>query len=167
MNKLTVIINDYAANCKYFISYDLTNIDVISRRFHSRDEHLVKLQILPEFEGYERWDELTPNHYRFLIGRALTVMEEMDQTARSDTRHPDVAICNFMIAAMIMRLENLTCSEIEHFRINRFDNHSVTYDYSGSFEMFYDRPEGRAIDHSNNERPNPFSIVVDNTDDIA
>lgn len=159
MNKLTIVVNDYSSNYKSFISYDLQNIAMVMDRYRAVDDHLVKLQILPEFEGYTRWDELTPNHYRFLIGRALTVIDSLAPEDRSDSRNPDVTTTNFIIAAFVIRLEELTCSEIEHFRINRFDEHAVTYDYSGTFEIQYDRPRGKPIDHSSN----PFSIVVDNT----
>lgn len=163
MNKLTVIINDFCGNFKSFITYDLPDIAAIRNRLNVRDEHLVKLQSLPEFRGYFRWCDLTVNHYRFLIARALTVLETLGED-RINSKHPDVKMTNFIIAAFIIKLENLNCGEIEHFRISRFDDNAVMFDYSCSLDMSYDKPEGRAhLTAAPVE--SPFSIVVDNTHD--
>jgi hypothetical protein len=158
MNKMTIVINDYVSNFKSLVTYNEHDIIAIEKKTRDNEHHLQQWQVLPEFEGYTQWCELTPNHYRFLIARMLVELDKLEQSERMNSKHPEVAMTNFIIAAFVMRLEALTCSEIEHFRINRFDDTSVTYDYTGTFEMHHERPEGKPDD-----RKPAFSIIVDNT----
>ncbi len=163
MNKITVILNDYGSNIKSIISYDRPDIQRMEELWDQPDEHLKKLQVLEPFSGYEKWSELTPNHYRILISRGLNTLAAMTAVDRGNSKDPNVAMTNFMVLAFIHMLEKLTFSEIEHFRINRFDELNVTFDYSASFEVQYDRPLPKVV--SVTDKQPSFSIVVDNLDD--
>jgi len=157
MNKITVIVNDYASNVKSFIAFDGPDIEKMVEIWDEPDERLVRMQVLPSFAGYEKWSELTPAHFRLLITRSLNSLAELKDEERSDIKQLAVSATNFLILAFIICLENNTSSEIEHFRINRFDEMNVTFDYSATFELSYDRPMPK------NSEP-MFSIVVDNTE---
>ncbi len=167
MNKLTVVLNDYGANIKSYITYDQEEIIKLRNMWEARDERLVALHVLDPFVGYEKWCELTPNHYRILISRALNVLAELTAQERAQTSNENVSMLNFLVLAFIFTLENATMSEIEHFRINRFDGMNVTFDYSASFEVQYDRPlpKGATVVPESAEPARTFSIVVDNTDE--
>lgn len=161
MNKLTVILNDYGANSKSYISFSSPDIEKVYEQWDQPDERLTKLVGIDAFRGYEKWSELTPNHYRILVSSALKELAKLPSGERSNSESVVVNMANFVILAFIISLENATKSEIEQFRINRFDDLNVTFDYSASFELEYSRPQGKTPP----ETPEPaFSIVVDNTD---
>ena len=169
MNILTVVLNDYGANIKSYIIYDSSDMMRIANRWDCPDEHLINLHCLDPFKGYEKWSELSPNHYRILISRALNVLANLPANERANSKNVNVAMTNFIILAFIFAIEKLTMSQIEHFRINRFDELSVTFDYGASYELQYERPLAKgATEQPEMVKPKldpSFSIVVDNSDD--
>jgi hypothetical protein len=140
MNKITVILNDYAANVKSTISYDRSDIAKVMAIWDKPDPRLDNLQTLAEFRGYTRWSELSPNHYRVLITRGLNALSRLSVEDRVNPDEAEVSATNFILLTFMLVLEQRTQSEIEHFRINRFDDNNVTFDYSGSYDVEYDRP---------------------------
>ena len=170
MPKVTVVLNDYDTSLKLYISYNENEIRKIRSLWDKLDKRLIDLHCLDEFAGYTKWSELTVSHYRFLIARGLTVLAELDVEERSNVLNENVDMTNFLILAFIFRLEHDTQSEIEQFRINRFNEHCLTFDYSASFEILYDRPRGKKIGEDSNTTSDPiFSVVkfnpgVDNPD---
>lgn len=160
MNKTTIIVNDYSANMKSFITYDRPDIEKVMDRWDVVDERIVGLQSLPPFRGYEKWSELSPEHYRILVTRALNTLAGMTPEERTVGSDVVVATTNFLILCFIICLEKRTSSEIEHFRINRFDELNVTFDYSASFDLEYQRPSPKMVEPD-------FSIVIDNSDEIS
>lgn len=160
MNKITVVLNDYAANVKSYISYDRDDIDKVLDMWDTPDERLSNLHVLQPFKGYDRWSDLTPEHYRILITRGLNTIAKLPPKDRMNTSDPVVSTTNSMILMFIILLERRTTAEIEHFRINRFDDLNVTFDFSASFELEYDRPKPKIDEPS-------FSIVIDNSDETS
>jgi hypothetical protein len=141
MNKLTVILNDHAADIKAYISFDRFDVSKMTALWSQADERLKALHVLEPFRGYERWSELTPNHYRLLITRGLNVLAEMSEEERADTSDENVSMTNFLILSLVHKLEIITGSKIESFKITRFDTLHVTFDYSAAFEATYERPQ--------------------------
>lgn len=163
MNTCTVILNDYSDNVKAFIAFDQNDVDKVYARWDEPDERLKNLAVLPSFVGYEKWSELTPEHYRILITRALNALASLSPEQRTDASSEPVGTANFIILSFIICLEKRTSSEIEHFRINRFDDLNVSFDYSGSFDLNYDRPKPRMLPPEDTDAG--FSIIVDNSKD--
>lgn len=162
MNKLTVILNDYGSNIKSYITFDQNDIDKAMSVWDHPDERLAKLHVLTPFRGYEKWSELTPEHYRILVTRGLNTLAKLTPEERGDSREVEVATTNFMILCFMLLIEQRTSSEIEQFRINRFDDLNVTFDYSASFELEYTRPSPKAVEPASKPA---FSIVIDNSDE--
>ncbi len=166
MNKTTIILNDYGSNIKSYITYDGPDIEKVRGMWNEPDERLIRLHVLEPFRGYERWSELTPNHFRFLVTRGLNTLAKLSPEDRMNTGEEAVSMTNFLILCFILCLEERTGSEIEHFRINRFDAINVTFDYSASFELEYDRPQPKTAAPVEETPPGPaFSIVIDNSDE--
>lgn len=164
MEKMTVVVNDYECNVKLYISYERSDIQKLKQLWDQPDSKLIDLQCLEPFKGYEKWSELSPEHYRFLICRGLNIMAQMEPNSRANTKDENVYMTNFLILAFIKRLEDLTRAEIEQFRINRFNSLNVTYDFSATYELAYDKPKAKSVSPSEG-RSAGFSIVVDNIDD--
>ena len=160
MPKVTVVLNDYGSSLKLYINYNEAEILKVRSLWDKTDQRLIDLHCLDAFAGYTKWSELTVSHYRFLICRGLTILADMDATERADILDQNVDMTNFLILAFIFRIENDTQSEIEQFRINRFNEHCVTFDYSASFEITYDRPRGKKnIDSHVLDSDPTFSVV--------
>lgn len=163
MNKLTVVLNDYGTNVKMYITYDASDRKKLSDLWSVSSPRLSALQHMEVFDGYDTWEELTVSHYRVLITQGLTVLSQMKMAERANHEDENVAMAKFLILAFVRKLEEITGSEIEQFRINRFDGHNVTFDYSASFDLNYDAP--RAKNGKKEDASGGFSIVVDNLDD--
>lgn len=164
MKKITVVVNDYESNVKLYISYEANDMSKLDQLWYEPDPRLIELHTLEPFRGYECWSELSPEHYRFLVSRGLNIMAEMDPDDRANTKDENVYMTNFIILAFVKRLEDLTKAEIEQFRINRFDSFNVTYDFTASYELGYDKPRAK---ETSDPAPSTagFSIVVDNIDE--
>jgi hypothetical protein len=165
MNKTTVILNDFGSNIKSYITYDRPDIDKVLKAFDEHDDRLTKLQVLEPFRGYEKWSELSPGHFRILVTRGLNTLAKLTPEERQDSGELAVSTTNFLILCFIICLEQRTESEIEHFRINRFDELNVTFDYSASFELEYNRPSPKTVEVEPTPATPAFSIVIDNSDE--
>jgi Fe-S cluster assembly ATP-binding protein len=64
------------------------------------DERLIRLHVLEPFRGYERWSELTPNHFRFLVTRGLNTLAKLSPEDRMNTGEEAVSMTNFLKAAV-------------------------------------------------------------------
>lgn len=159
MSKLTVVLNDYATNVKMYITYDANDRKKLNALWNEPSPRLKALHAMEQFHGYETWEELTIAHYRVIITQGLTVLAQMKMEDRADPNDENVSMTKFLILAFIRKLEEVTNSEIEQFRINRFEANSVTFDYSATFDLNYDEPLPKG---SEKVKDNGFSIVVDN-----
>ncbi len=155
MTKFTAILNDYPTNTKAVITFDKSEVTKMKGIWNTVDERLLTLHELPSFRGYDKWRDLTPEHFRLLITRALNTVSSLTQSERTEVDRHEVSTCNFLILAFIICIEQRTSSHIEHFRINRFDDLNVTFDYSATFEIDYNKPEPKVVDPG-------FSIIVNN-----
>jgi hypothetical protein len=165
MNKATIILNDYASNLKTFVAYEEEDITQATAIWDRRDQRLVNLHVLPEFLGYEKWSELSPAHFRLLISQGLKKLAQLTPEERTNTKLEAVSTTNLLILLFIICVEKQTGSTIEHFRINRFDDTAVTFDYSATFEIEYDRPLPKTVLLEPEPTGPAFSIVIDNSDE--
>lgn len=156
MRKLNAILNDYPCETKSIICFSDDDFKKVDNTWSCpNDPQLMKLQSLECFAGYTRWSDVTPDHFRLLIMRLLQIVSKLDEVERTDSQRLEVGALSFLILAYVRCLELRTGSTIEIFKINVLSALNVSFSFHAEVELAFEPPKPM----------NPFSIVVDNTDD--
>ena len=156
MRTLGVTINDYCTNVKALVHFQTEDFARVRRFWDIADEpNLVRLSNATGFEGYRCWSELTPNHFRVLITRALNLVAELDDASRANSAHPTVDVLNFVIVAFVTCIEDRTSATVESFKVTRLSELNVVFDIALGYELGYEQPKSKAP---------TFTVVYKNDD---
>jgi hypothetical protein len=149
----TVIINDFETNRRTLSILEDADFNVVNGVWENEDPLLVEMQNNPFFAGRRRWCDLDPTHYRLMILRNLTQVAQIGDDERGNENNLIVRSLHFLLCAMIHCLQRRAESMLELVRINRLNEHEITFDYTATLNMHIEMPKPKA---------GKLFVVVDN-----
>lgn len=153
---VTVILDDFSLDKRSIFFFSDAEFSKIDTNWEKSDVLLVELNKHELFKNCNRWCDLKPLHYKLMIIKNLSLYNSLTEIEKEDYNNPVVASLLFLIAGMIKSIETRADTSIELFKIQKINEFSINFEYTGSLNL-------QSFGNISKNISRDLKIVVDNT----
>jgi hypothetical protein len=149
---ITVFITDFDTGRQDAVILGPNEFMKLDAAWHRKDELLVGLQHTSAFEGRERWCDLDPPHWRFLIGAAMEKWSALPDDERLDINNPVVDSLGSLLAGLVVCIQQRCDCRMQVMDVTRYPGVDIIYRFMGVTSAAMEPP-----------KRNGMRVVVNNT----
>lgn len=127
---IPVYITDYESGRQDAVILGPDEFHRLEESWFSRDKLLVDLQHTHAFHSRERWCDLEPPHWRFLIGNILDRVAKLSDEDRLDSTNPTVDSLGLLLGGLIISIQQRADCRMQMMDIVRNPGTEVVFRYN-------------------------------------
>lgn len=128
MSTTVVTIRDHLQGLSTSLVYSQQHKGPVRDAYAALDPLLLQLQHREEFRGCLRLADLTPLHYRILIGLHLSMMADLTAAQRMDAANITMRSLDWILIGYLHCLEKVAFCKITALVLTRISEQHVLYD---------------------------------------